>query len=183
MNFAQKFEVSGTVQHVVEELCDKWKPRKKAHCARIAGHTGDCLSKEDLAKAARNRAISRRAQGREPRPADRRTAERFRYKLKRYGLTQADFDALLLRQDNKCGMCGTSFDEAVVYIDHDHTCCPVPPNGLTRSCGKCVRGLLCYRCNTALGYVERYLAMAEAYVERSGFEPLASAMRRQRSTN
>lgn len=32
--------------------------------------------------------------------------------------------------------------------------------------GKCRRGLLCLRCNTGLGYVERMLDLARAYLER-----------------
>jgi hypothetical protein len=33
-------------------------------------------------------------------------------------------------------------------VDHDHACCPGP-----YTCGRCVRGVLCGRCNTVLGKV------------------------------
>ena len=36
-------------------------------------------------------------------------------------------------------------------LDHDHTCCPHE-----RSCGECVRGIICHHCNTLAGHVERH---------------------------
>jgi hypothetical protein len=80
-------------------------------------------------------------------------ARRYRqlHKLQRYGLTQELFDQLLEAQANACGMCRTPFEDQLVFIDHDHACCPAEKT----SCGTCVRGLLCLWCNTALGHIER----------------------------
>lgn len=45
-------------------------------------------------------------------------------------------------------------------LDHDHACCPN-----SHSCGSCLRGLLCVRCNSGIGYLgddaERLLAAAD----------------------
>jgi hypothetical protein len=84
---------------------------------------------------------------------------------------------MLEAQGNACGMCRKPFGDQRVSIDHDHACCPAAPRGQPGCCGKCVRGLLCFRCNTALGYIEMYGEMARAYLASSGDErsdPLGS---------
>jgi hypothetical protein len=35
----------------------------------------------------------------------------------------------------------------MLAVDHDHNCCPSK-----KTCGKCIRGLLCMDCNRGLGY-------------------------------
>ena len=66
----------------------------------------------------------------------------------RTGLTDDDFAELLDMQNGRCAICGASEPggKGTWHIDHDHACCPG-----ARSCGKCVRGLLCGSCNLALG--------------------------------
>lgn len=73
------------------------------------------------------------------------------YHYKRYGLTLESYQALENKQGGKCAICKKklSSDKGGRSIDHDHTCCP--KGG---SCGKCVRGLLCGLCNSALGFFQ-----------------------------
>jgi hypothetical protein len=69
--------------------------------------------------------------------------------LKKYGLTVDDYIKMEQERGGLCDACGKpETKRARLSIDHDHNCCA----GNT-SCGKCIRGLLCFRCNTALGLI------------------------------
>lgn len=100
----------------------------------------------------------------EAKPDHMRQLYRARH-LARYGLTIEQFDALLAKQNGKCAICsGEPNGRGGYHIDHDHSCCP---SG--RSCGKCVRGLLCSRCNLILGKAQdspQILEAAIQYLER-----------------
>lgn len=80
-----------------------------------------------------------------------------------------------LLDDPGCEVCGTdliartrdtSTGQLVsqLVVDHDHDCC-----ASEYSCGRCVRGLLCARCNTAAGMVLNSPQTAQAlagYLDR-----------------
>lgn len=71
----------------------------------------------------------------------------------RYNLTEKRYYEFFEAQGGVCALCGrpermTRRGKVIrLSIDHDHLCCPG-----NKSCGKCVRGLLCNRCNKHLGY-------------------------------
>ena len=67
-----------------------------------------------------------------------------------YGMSVAEYDALLAAQGGRCAVCEAPVADAAdrrLHVDHDHACCPGK-----KSCGKCVRGLLCKACNHGLGH-------------------------------
>jgi hypothetical protein len=78
----------------------------------------------------------------------RSSLKRFRDRLQyKYSLSIQDFDEMLSVQLGKCAACRMPLKDVLEpHIDHDHACCPGK-----KSCGKCVRGLLCARCNKTLG--------------------------------
>lgn len=59
-----------------------------------------------------------------------------------YSLSPEEIYAL----PSKCMLCGSTDG---LCIDHDHSCC----SG-SKSCGKCVRGVLCRSCNTGIGFLQ-----------------------------
>src|SRR5215831_18412053 len=138
-------------------MCGVWMPRAKTMCARTLGHGGDCMTATNMA----NRREYNRVHGHRESPESRKKSNR-KYRISSYGLTQEQFDRLLDAQQHTCGMCHEPFkDGQPIPVDHDHACCQVK----NRSCGECIRGLLCHTCNIALGHIERRYAMARAYLD------------------
>lgn len=66
-----------------------------------------------------------------------------RYRLKKYGLTVADFNKMSIDQNGRCALC-KNLPKNTLVVDHDH------------KTGR-VRGLLCEGCNLALGFFETRL--------------------------
>jgi hypothetical protein len=69
--------------------------------------------------------------------------------IKRFGLARKDYERILARQQGVCAICGNPPEKERLSVDHDHQCCAGD-----RSCGKCVRGLLCRHCNVMLGHAK-----------------------------
>ena len=73
-----------------------------------------------------------------------RAAQRAAQLKRDYGLAPEDFDEILKSQDGVCALCDappSRGDMGTLHVDHDHTT------------GE-IRGLLCGRCNRALGLLQ-----------------------------
>lgn len=75
-----------------------------------------------------------------------RRCESFSKKLRNHGVSEEKFYQMLVNQNYCCAVGGETISEKNACIDHDHSCCEDE-----KSCGNCVRGLLCSNCNTGLG--------------------------------
>ena len=62
-----------------------------------------------------------------------------------------DIEEFKSRSINGCNICGES-SERNLQIDHDHKCC-----NSDITCGQCVRGTVCNRCNKAVDVYEKGL--------------------------
>ena len=83
----------------------------------------------------------------------------------RYNLAEERYLEFLEKQRGTCAICEqperTMRNGKLIRlaVDHDHSCCP---GG--RSCGKCIRGLLCRLCNRRLSYWKDSLPLLEKAV-------------------
>lgn len=102
---------------------------------------------------------SKRANGKKRRDKYRRCRRR-RYEPYsrslqiKYNIALADYLRMHRQQNHRCAICRR---KRKLYVDHDHACCKGQ-----RSCGKCVRGLLCCGCNLFVGRIEKAPALDAA---------------------
>lgn len=88
-------------------------------------------------------------------PEFKRYVQNYDY-LYRYGLTIEGYDLLLVKQNNRCAICGSERGKNRLHVDHNH---------ITNK----IRELLCGNCNTILGMSKdniTILLKAVAYLER-----------------
>lgn len=62
----------------------------------------------------------------------------------KYNITPEEFDEKLAEQGGCAARCGRQGSRWVQ--DHNHDCCPGE-----KTCGECLRGILCNECNLTLG--------------------------------
>jgi hypothetical protein len=101
----------------------------------------------------RERYLASQRQHRRKNRARLRAEDRKRWLKAKYGMTPEDFDALLERQGHRCAICGVPGGEDL-HVDHDHQMNEV-------------RGLLCGKCNKAIGLLSedpKIVRAAENYL-------------------
>lgn len=74
--------------------------------------------------------------------------------MKKYNLTIEEYNKLFDEQNSKCGICGRHQDELkqALAVDHNH----ISGN---------VRGLICVRCNRAIGMFEDDISLLERAID------------------
>ena len=126
--------------------------RKKAAARTAKWHS------ENERNPAEHSAIQRRYRG--------KNLEACRDSVRRsqYSIPHGWYEQTLAKQKGVCAVCEKPCSSGLnLAVDHDHRCCA----SSGRSCGFCVRGLLCRSCNHLLGNAKdspRILANAITYL-------------------
>jgi hypothetical protein len=137
--------------------CDTTKPRDAFRVRKSGRQAGEiefpCRACRSTRKAAYNKRNPEKVLAWEARRDNRLKV------LRRHGLTQAEYLAMLDEQEDRCASCRDEFSETQkrVCIDHNHR------TGT-------VRGILCHNCNVSAGLLNdepaRLRALAD-YLERT----------------
>ncbi len=157
------------------ESCFQWQNKAKGikHSAcKDCHHLYETSPERRTVKA--RQAREHRAKNPEPRKAyyrrwiaqnpDGPTDQYLKY---RFGFGIDKFREMAAAQDWVCALCSRPENgDRRLSVDHDHSCCP---GNKGKTCGKCVRGLVCQRCNNVLGNSQdniRTLERAVDYIRR-----------------
>lgn len=118
----------------------------------IASHCKECSNTKAKERNSRPENIEKRAS----KYARDKHQQRDKHLRKRFGITLLDYNSLLEQQHGVCAICGKTDKRKSLAVDHDH---------ITGQ----VRGLLCGRCNPALGFIlenSNYANQLIKYIER-----------------
>jgi hypothetical protein len=167
----------------MEEVVEQRTYGRKVCCT-----CGSCLKCKRRVLSARHRSknLARYRAAARASMAARRAADpqwaRAHQLRSRYGITRGEYNALLAEQGGVCAICakpeqsmcprtGKPFE---LSVDHDRRCC----HG-DKSCGGCIRGLLCHRCNRSIGLLgdDPLLLVAALLYLRPSFALLSAIIR------
>ncbi len=123
MSTGKAYEQSGRGKQVKRDYYDRKRERRLEYQREYRARNAE----RELAKQ------------REYQKTDAYKQAQRRSRMKQYGITVEDYDAMLLAQDGRCAVCDRPMFGP--HIDHDHVT------------GE-VRGLLCRACNQGLGIFE-----------------------------
>jgi hypothetical protein len=81
-----------------------------------------------------------------------------------FKMTPEKYAEMFEAQGGRCLICGRTANEVdphrqILCVDHDHACCPG-----VKSCGKCIRGLICSHCNNLLGHARDSIEVLESAI-------------------
>lgn len=102
--------------------------------------------------------------------------------VRTYSITEADYEEVLASQGGVCFICGPitgrNGTSKKLSVDHDHKCCNGP-----KSCGRCVRAVLCTNCNRyILGHLRDDVEALKRAIEVIETHPAQKVLRRDEST-
>lgn len=78
----------------------------------------------------------------------------------RFNMSLDDYNNMVAKQGGVCAICKTNPENKRLSIDHDHNCCPGQ-----YTCGKCIRSLICHRCNMVLGQINDDISILKSMTD------------------
>lgn len=147
--------------------CGEWKPYVGNFQKRTDGKDGFVSRCSVCLKVARRKSYLKNHEKQRARQAEYRAANvdlirqqqatwraANKQELKRrnfeksYNITWSEREQMLADQGGVCAICKSPDPKGPDWhMDHGHSCCPEK----AKSCGECLRGLLCGRCNVGIG--------------------------------